>query len=322
MRAVVFDRIGEPDQVLRIVEARTPQVSENSVLVRVIARPVHPADFAFVRGQYRLKPELPQAAGLEGAGVVVQAADESGVAEGTRVAFRAPGSWAEFAAVPRARLVEIPADIPDETACQISLNPVTAWALLRESGAARGDWIVVTAATSGVSNLIGALARVRGIRVIGLVRGDIDSARERCTAERLLAADSPLLPDGIARIVGAAGVAAVLDSVGGPAVQNLLATLAPGGQIVAYGVQDRRPAAVTNAVLVYSNLTWKGFGIDRWLWELGSQEARDMYSELWCLIRRGTLRLPVSSTHSLEAFQSALRADQQGGRRGKVILVS
>jgi hypothetical protein len=59
--------------------------------------------------------------------------------------------------VPSARLIEVPPEITDEVDCQTSLNPVRAWALLQESRARSGDWILVTAATSTASNIVGAM---------------------------------------------------------------------------------------------------------------------------------------------------------------------
>jgi hypothetical protein len=47
-----------------------------------------------------------------------------------------------------------------------------------------------------------------------------------------------------------------------------------------------------------------------------------MFEGLWAMVRDGTLRLPVASTHSLADFQDALEADAARGRNGKVILVS
>ena len=188
MKAVVFDRPGDPFDVLRVADIDAP--AADGVLVRVAARPIQPADWAFIRGQYRLRPALPQTARLEGAGVVVQT--------GARVAFRWPGAWAEFAAPPAGRLIAVPADIPDEMACQVSLNPVTAWALLREAAAGPGDWVVLTAAASTVSNLVGAIARRRGIRVIGLVRGDAGAASARCTADHVLSSDAPSVAAAVA----------------------------------------------------------------------------------------------------------------------------
>ena len=322
MRAVVFERAGEPHEVLHLVDTAKPQVSPGSALVRVAARPIQPADLAFVRGQYRIRPAFPQTAGLEGSGVVVQAGASGSIAEDDRVAFRSPGTWADFAAIPIARLIKVPAGVPDDAACQISLNPVTAWALLREASVNPGDWIVLTAATSTVSNLVGVLARRRGVRVIGLVRGDEEAARARCTAGHILSTDRPSLAAEIGGIAGKRSVKALLDSVGGQLIPPLFETLTPGGRIIAYGVQDRGPAAVTNAMLIYSNLTWQGFGIDRWLEQLAPVESQTMYDELWEMLRDGTLTLPVAATHGLADFPDALKVDAAQGRTGKVILVS
>src|ERR1700690_1619056 len=152
MRAVVFDQTGEPSNVLRLATVADPKPGDGSVLVQVTARPIHPADLAFIRGQYRIRPTFPQVAGLEGYGTVME--NDRGIAPGSRVAFRWPGSWAEIAAVPVSRIVGVPADIAPDTACQVSLNPVTAWALLDEANVDAGNWIMLTAATSTVSNLI------------------------------------------------------------------------------------------------------------------------------------------------------------------------
>ena len=68
MQAIIFDHAGEPADVLRHADAAMPTPVDNQVLVKVVARPIHPADLAFIRGQYRVRPQFPQAAGLEGAG--------------------------------------------------------------------------------------------------------------------------------------------------------------------------------------------------------------------------------------------------------------
>src|SRR5581483_9135464 len=112
------------------------------------ARPIQPADLFFIRDQYRFRPKLPQVAGLEGIGVVVGGGANKRIATGSRVAFRWPGTWAEFAAVPEDRLIPVPDDVPDAVACQIALNPLTAWALVNEAELEPHDWIVMTAGAS------------------------------------------------------------------------------------------------------------------------------------------------------------------------------
>jgi NADPH:quinone reductase len=321
MKAIVFDRAGEPGEVLWHADVAMPVLGDNQVLVKVAARPIHPADLAFIRGQYRIRPAFPQVAGLEGAGVVVESPPNAPFPAGTRVAFRYPGSWADYAAVPLERLIEVPADISDDAACQLSLNPITAWALLDEAKAKAGDWIMLTAATSTVSNLIAAMAKRRGVHVIGIVRRTTDEGKARSLANHILSIGEPDLAGALAAIAGDRRIAALLDSVGGPNTAKLFPVLAPGARIVAYGVQDPEPAAVTNAMLIYSNLTWKGFGIDRWLSECPDDQRIRMVQELWPLIRDKTLALPVASKHSLAQFRDALAADGRSGRAGKVLLV-
>ncbi len=321
MQAVAFDRAGEPQDVLSSVDIPVPSNSSDEVFVRVKARPVQPADLAFVKGQYRIRPVFPQVAGLEGCGEIVRGG-EPNFAPGDRAAFRFPGTWAEFAAVPTARLVSIPNDVTDEIACQISLNPISAWALLKQAHVTPGDWVVVTAATSTVSNIVGAIARERGIHTIGLVRGDEVLAKSRCTTDFVVSVSQPSLTKDIVEITGNRRVNTVLDSVGGPLVARLIGTLVAGGRIIAYGVQDQESIPITNAMIVYSNVTWEGFGIDRWLSQQDKGEIKAMFSEIWSAVRSGVIHLPLDSTYPLQQFQDALKANAANERKGKVIMVS
>jgi NADPH:quinone reductase-like Zn-dependent oxidoreductase len=320
MQALVFDQAGEPADVLRLADRARP-AQDGHVLVQVAARPIHPADLAFIRGQYRIRPAFPQVAGLEGAGTVIAGPAGTAFGAGSRVAFRWPGSWTEIAAVPLERLIAVPADISDDDASQISLNPITAWGLLEQAAARPEDWIMLSAATSTVANLVAAMARRCGIRVIGLVRGEAEEARARSLAEIILSTRDPDLLAKVAETTDERRIAAFIDSVGGPLVQKLFPALQAGGRIIAYGVQDRAPAEITNAMLIYSNLTWTGFGIDRYLSTLPGPAAARMHDELWAMIRNAVVALPVASRHALGDFSGALAADAQSGRQGKVLLV-
>jgi NADPH:quinone reductase len=321
MKSILFRQTGEPADVLQYADAAEPQISDGHVLVKVTHRPIHPADLAFIRGQYRVRPSFPQVAGLEGVGVVAGSVAGAPFATGSRVAFRYPGSWAELACVPFDRLIAVPSDVSDEAACQMSLNPVTAFGLLDAAKVRPGDWILITAAASTVANLVAAIARKRGINVVGLVRGDAGENKSRSLADHVLSTADPDFLSRMAAITGDRRVSALLDSVGGPGVTKLFATLTPGARIVAYGVQDREPAIVTNAMLIYSNLTWQGFGIDRWLSECPPATKAKMTDELWSMVTDKTLPLPVASTHGLDQFREALAVDARQGRMGKVLLV-
>src|SRR5438309_3951937 len=101
MKAVVFERFGEPAEVLRVEEVPTPMPGPGEVRVRMIASPVNPSDLLTARGLYGVLPALPSTPGFEGVGVV----DEVGpgilgkMVKDKRVTAINPagGNWAEYA---------------------------------------------------------------------------------------------------------------------------------------------------------------------------------------------------------------------------------
>jgi NADPH2:quinone reductase len=319
LKAIIFDEAGEPSSVLRVAEVSVPMRDDGAALVAVDARPLQPADMAFIRGRYRLQPGFPQVAGLEGAGRIVDPG-ATGFAAGTRVAFRAPGSWAAQVAVPADRLIAVPDDISDDAACQISLNPLTALGLLDTADVAPGDTVLITAAASTVARIVTAICRSRGISTIGIVRTAASAAL--AATEATFAANDPDLIDKLHGQTRAAPPAALLDSVGGPLVASLMPLLQPGARIVAYGVMDSTPASVANAALIYQNLTWIGFGIDRWLGTLPTTRRAELVDQLCAMLRDGSLQLPVAARFPLDNIHDALRADAVPGRSGKIILTS
>jgi NADPH:quinone reductase-like Zn-dependent oxidoreductase len=305
MRALVFDRIGGAREVLSLREVTEPKPGAGEVLVRVEARPIHPADLSFIRNTYRIRPKLPQIAGLSGAGRVVAVGDGIELKPGTRVAFRWPGSWADFVAVPMARVIAAPEGIAVDDVAQLPLNPITAWGLLHMSGTTSPAWVGLTAPSSSVARLVAALAAPRGLRTIDIAP----------TPEQL-----PAIAERVRDVSGGEGLAALIDSVGGPLVHQLFPALRQGATVVAYGTLSSEPALVSNAAMVYSNLTWKGFGIDRWLDGLPEGEHRAMIAELWEAVRRGLLPLPVRARMPLSQVAEALDAAARGAP-GKVLLV-
>ena len=68
MRSVRFDRFGDPAQVLTVEDRARPEPKPGSVLVRMSARALDPADLMVIQGLYGKLPELPASPGLEGVG--------------------------------------------------------------------------------------------------------------------------------------------------------------------------------------------------------------------------------------------------------------
>ena len=301
MKGLVFVHTGDPLEVLSLSDVVEPVPKPGEVVVEEDVRPIHPADWSFVRGTYRTRPVIPQVAGLSGAGRIVLAGGADGLVPGTRVAFRWPGTWAERVAVPAERLI-LPPDVTDEDGAQLPLNPITAWGLLDMANVQPGQWLGLTAPASSVSQLVLALAEMRGVHAV-----PIEGPPDTNLTERLRS------------ITGGAGLAAVFDSVGGPLLEAVFGGLQPGATILAYGTMSDEPIAVRNATLIYSNLSWRGFGVDRWLSSIDAVARERMLETLFEAMRTKRLPLPVRAQLPLATFREALGLSQDGSS-GKVLL--
>jgi NADPH:quinone reductase-like Zn-dependent oxidoreductase len=302
MKGIVFEDAGEPRDVLALHDLDEPRARAGEVIVEVAARPIHPSDLAFVRGGYRVRPVLPQIAGLSGVGRVVRGGLGVGPPVGARVAFRWPGAWAERVAVPVERTFAVPEAVSDDDASQLPLNPITAWGLLSMANVRPGDWVGLTAPRSSVSQLVVALADMRGVRTLPI----------ETTTDGDLAAKARARSEG-------KGLAALLDSVGGSMVERLFGAMQPGATIIAYGTMSDELISLRNATLIYANLTWRGFGIDRWLEEITPDSRARMLEALHEAMRNKRLPLPVRARFPLADFQRAIVAAQEL-EPGKVLL--
>jgi NADPH:quinone reductase-like Zn-dependent oxidoreductase len=173
VKAFVFERTGDPNDVLAVRELPKPKPGPGEILVRVRLSPVHPSDMHIMRGRFGRQPTLPASPGIECVGVVeALGSGVAGPAPGTRVVLlNVWGSWRELIVSPAERVIPVPSELSDEDAAQALVNPVTAWVMtMVEHDLKLGDWLVQTAAGSTVGQLVLQLARLEGFRTVNIVR--------------------------------------------------------------------------------------------------------------------------------------------------------
>src|SRR2546429_1200172 len=130
MKAIVFDRFGDPAEVLQVRDLPMPELGPGQVRVRMLYSPINPSDLMVVRGEYGRLPDLPATPGFEGVGVV----DASGggllarLRLGRRVAVLngTGGNWQEYVIVPAKQVVPVPYQLKDEQAATFFVNPASA----------------------------------------------------------------------------------------------------------------------------------------------------------------------------------------------------
>ncbi len=288
-------------------EIEIPAPGEGQLLIKVKASPIHPADYLFIAGKYRYQPVFPQIAGLEGAGLVEQAGNNTQIQPGTLVAFSRLGSWAEFIVVDEKDVVALPDGFDIDKAAQMLLNPFTAWGLLKEANIVSGDWLLLTSGNSTVSRLVIQLAAQMGIHTIAVVR---DYAQKDQLLE--LKADAVILPETgklkgtINNITGGKGIKGALDAVGGPFTTEIIDALSVGSHLIVYGLLSPEPSSYFNAQVVFKNLVIKGFGIRGFIASLTPAEKEQMTSHLISSIGRDDFKLPAELTFTPQDFKDAL----------------
>jgi NADPH:quinone reductase len=216
---------------------RTP-VTAGTALLQVDHAGINFADTHQAEDTYLAPTTLPFVPGVEAAGT----------ARGRTARRRAAagGGYAERAAAPaRDDLRRARRGRRRRTACALVLQGTTAWHLLRTSARIQpGETVVVMAAAGGVGTLAVQLARTFGA---GRVVAVASSAEKRALALELgadVAVDSGE-EDLTAAIREACGGRSdvVLEMTGGPTTAACLATLAPFGRLVIYGMASREPTA-------------------------------------------------------------------------------
>ena len=240
MRAVEVSETGGPE-VMRVSEAAVPEAGDAAALVRVHAAGVNFIDVYQREGRYHSK--LPFVPGQEGAGVIESIGETSGEGSssfrvGDRVAWcGVMGSYAEFAAVPLAKLIAVPDAVTLDTAAAVMLQGLTAHYLSRSTFVLKaGDTALVHAGAGGVGLLLTQMAVLVGARVIATVSTEEKAAlaREAGASDVILYTEADFEVE-TKRITGGRGVDVVYDSVGKTTFEKSLNCLRPRGLLALFG---------------------------------------------------------------------------------------
>ncbi|NIP15025.1 MAG: zinc-binding dehydrogenase [Pseudomonadales bacterium] len=256
-----------------------------------------------------------------GIGEVVESRSAS-VAVGTKVAGFV--GWQEYASLP-ARSLEI---VPDDDLLTARLGPLggtglTAYfGLLRVGRPEPGDMVVVSGAAGAVGSMVGQIAEIAGCRTVGIAGG-----AEKCAwlvdevgydaaidykSENIKARLKELCPDGIN---------VFFDNVGGTALNDALARIAPHARIVICGgisryEQETLPPGPAN----YFNIVFRQANIEGFLlsgYEAEYDVARERITE-W--IRSGAIVYKEDVQQGFENIPATLLRLFSGKNFGKQLL--
>lgn len=320
MKAIVVEECGGPEQ-LRLVDPPTPEPGPSEVLVKVAVSGVNFIDVYFRTGLY--KAPFPVGIGSEAAGIVE--AVGPGVTEfraGDRVAYAmARGSYAEFAKVPTANLVPVPAAVSLEQAAAVLLQGMTAHYLTRSTFPLKaGDTCLVHAAAGGTGALVVQMARSLGARVFGTVSTAAKAAiaREAGADEVINYAEQDFAAE-VRRLTDGRGVDVVYDGVGRSTFEKSLESLRPRGMLVLFGNASGAVPPVDPLVLnTRGSLFLTRPSLGHYI--ANREELAWRAGEVFDLVGRGALTVRIDGTFPLAAAADAHRRLEARGAMGKLLI--
>ena len=295
--------------------------NDDTIIVDVRAAGVCFPDLLLSKGEYQLKLPPPFIPGMEAAGVVRWAPEDSEFAVGDRVsAFGMLGGYAEQVIAPLANVTRSPAELDDAEAVSLLVNYNTMYfALARRAAMRAGDSVLVLGSAGGVGTAAIQVARAMGAsKVIALVHRT--SAMDFVES---LGADVVLpLTDGWAQAVrdhtDGRGVDIIVDPVGGPAFDDAIRVLAIDGKLLVIGFAAGAIPTVKVNRLLLRNIGVLGVAWGEYLHQVPGSAALFSWG-LNQLVSAG-LKPPPPQRYPLSEGSAALQALADGGVFGKLVL--
>lgn len=308
-------------EAMTLESVPVPTPGEHEALVKVAFAGVNFIDVYKRTGLYKVP--LPATLGEEGAGVVE--AVGSGVTHlrpGDRVAWATMlGSYAEYAALPAARLVPVPHSVELRLAAASILQGMTAHYLTHSTFPLKpGDRVLTHAAAGGVGLLLVQIAKARGAYVIATA-----GSAEKVSLAKAAGADAVIdyttqdFAAEVKHLTEGKGVHVVYDSVGKSTFMQGFEVLAPRGMMVLFGqssgvvppieplmLSQRGSLFMTRPTLAHYIATR-----DELLWRAG---------DLFDWIARGELNVRIGTQRPLAEAGAAHRELEARRTTGKVLL--
>lgn len=236
MKAIQILQTGGPE-VLTLAELPIPTPGPGQVLIKIAATGVNFIEIYFREGRY--KAPLPLIPGSEASGVIEQLGEGvTGFSVGDPVASTAvQGSYAEYALVPAAQLVKVPAGMDLKQAAAAILQGMTAHYLSHSAFPLKlGDTALIHAAAGGTGQLLVQMAHTIGARVIATVStpAKAELALAAGADEVILYTEADFEAE-CKRLTDGRGVDVVYDSVGKTTFEKSLNCMHPRGMLVLFG---------------------------------------------------------------------------------------
>jgi len=321
MKAIVQDTYGSPD-VLQLRDMDKPEVRDRDVLIRVHAAGVDPSVWHLMTGMpylvrimgYGLRAPKARVRGADVAGrVEALGADATQFQPGDEVFGICNGSFAEYALAREDKVAPKPANLTFEQAAAVPISASTALQGLRDKGKVQpGQKVLIIGAAGGVGTFAVQLAKSFGAEVTGVC------STTKVDLVRSIGADDVIdyTRDDFAD--GARRYDLILDCAGNRSLSHLRRAITPKGTLVIVGGEGGGRwfggvERLLGALILSPFVGQKLHGL------LAKVRKEDL-PFLRELIEAGKVTPVIDRTYPLSEASDAIRYQQEGHARGKVVI--
>lgn len=337
-----YTEVGAPERVIQMCEEQfdASPLAPQQVAIRFLLSPINPSDLNMIEGTYAIKPTLPAIGGNEGVAQVIACGDAvQHLAVGDFVLPHSQqqcGTWRQHARINSNDLIKVPSHLPQHVLATISVNPCTAYRMLRDFvDLKRGDCVIQNGANSAVGQAVIQMCRHWGIQTINVIRKspEFDQVKQHLLGlgATLVVSDEQLLQRGCVEVMAQQAVPRprlALNCVGGKSATEIARLLLDSGHIVTYGGMSRKPLTLPTGTLIFQDICAHGFWLTRWYkqrYKCGSDltSARHvMINEIVELYDQGVLSKADSGFEyfPLDQFTEAMQRYNKPHRNTKILL--
>jgi NADPH:quinone reductase-like Zn-dependent oxidoreductase len=328
MQAFVLRRYGGPE-LLELTDIDTPVPAGDEVLVRVRATSINPYDWHLMRGEPYVARLMPGGLGLRGPKLSILGCDMAGQVEaagqdvtqfrpGDEVfALLEQGGFAEYVTVPESLLAPKPKNLSYEQAAAVPMAAVTALLGLRDAGRLQpGQKVLVNGASGGVGTFAVQIARALGAKVAGVCGPrSVDLVASMGADEVIDYSTEDFTRTGQRYDL-------VLDVAGTRSAAACRRVLTPRGTLVAVGGPAGRwlqPAGHVFATLAVAPLASQTMVMADTTRCTGKKQNLVTLTQL---IEDGKITPAIDRCYPFEQIPAAVRYQEQGHARGKVVIAA
>ncbi len=266
-KVVRFHAAGGPE-VLQIQDEPIPVPGNGEVRLRVKAIGLNRAEVMFRRGQYLETAVLPSKLGYEAAGVVEALGPDVdknwlGKKASTVPAFlmTSYGVYGEVAIVPAGALAVYPEKLTPEEGTSIWMQYLTAYgALIMHAHITKGDFVVITAASSSVGIAAIEMTKAEGAISIATTRTSKKKAvLDEVGATHVIATGEEDFVARVNQITDGKGARVIFDPIGGKGIELLAQAAALDGTIFEYGALAPEPTPFPLFAALSKGLSVRGY---------------------------------------------------------------